>query len=67
MDLERVVSDILGSDSDCNWNASDEEVSMEVDTSFEPSDRLLMEQEGKMADRNDQYSFRCCCRRRKRS
>jgi len=44
MDLERVVSDILDSNSDNDWNVLNEEVSMEVDPSFEPLDQLLMEQ-----------------------
>ena len=50
MNIESVVSDILGADSDSDWNASDEEDCLEDEASFHVPDRLLREQEGKMAD-----------------
>lgn len=36
MNVEKVVSDILGIDLDSDWNASDEEDSTEVEPSFRP-------------------------------
>ena len=62
MNIESVVSDILGADSDSDWNASDEEDCLEDEASFHVPDRLLREQEGKMADsvRNCRYRLRFC-------
>ena len=50
MNIGRVVSDILGADLESDWNALDEEDCLEAEASFHVSDRLLREQEGKMAD-----------------
>ena len=50
MNIESIVSDILGADSDSDWNTLDEEDSLENEPSFHIPDRLLREQEGKMAD-----------------
>ena len=62
MNIERVVSDILGADSDSDWNASDEEDCLEDEASFHVPDGLLREQEGKMADsvRNCRYRLHFC-------
>ena len=63
MNIERVVTDILGAHSDSDWNASDEEDCLEDKASFHVPDRLLREQQGKMADsvRNCRYRL-CFCK-----
>ena len=62
MNTERVVSDILGMGSESDWNASDEEDYVEAEASFHIPDRLLREQEGKMADsvQNCKYRLHFC-------
>ena len=50
MNVERVVSVILDSDSDSDWNKSDEEREEGFDSESFRMDRLSMEQ-GKMADK----------------
>ena len=62
MNTARVVSDILGMDSESDWNASDEEDYVEAEASFHIPDRLLREQEGKMADsvQNCKYRLHFC-------
>ena len=50
MNVERVVSVILDTDSDSDWNKSDEEREEGFDSESFRMDRLSMEQ-GKMADK----------------
>ena len=50
MNVERVVSVILDTDSDSDWNKSDEEREEGFDSESFQMDRLSMEQ-GKMADK----------------
>ena len=62
MNIDSVVSDNLGADSDSDWDASDKEDCLADEASFHIPDRLLREQEGKMADsvRNCRYCL-CFC------
>ena len=46
MDAGNVVTVLFDSEQESDWNESDEEESME-DTSFQPTDRLSLEQQGK--------------------
>ena len=61
MNAERVASFFLGDEEDSDLNDSEVEDSIEEMDSFAKTDRLLMEQQGKMTCRTSLYchDYRC--------
>ena len=57
MNVQRVVSIILGSEDDRNWNMSEEGDQHDEEESFMRVDRLSMEQHGKNGSQIISFTF----------